>query len=290
MTIAPERHALQDHRVTSTPHHVDELLEFPDAHPYRKWWGTHWRLVELADLDVPIPSAALQPGIDQELAWLTSSLADAPSRSGDRLPRRHASIEGNAVYALSRLGFADHLGTRRLVAALIAWQWPDGGWNCDRHPDAHRSSFHESVTPAVGLATYAAQTGDTTALAAANRTAELLLEHRLFRAHGTGEPIHPSWTKLHYPPYWHYDVLQGLRLLRAVGRLGDPRAGDALDLLERARRRDGTFSGPQWSSKVQPAVLDRDAYSQVLTRRTEEILAAAGRAPSAQRQQEPTDE
>ena len=56
-----------------------------------------------------------------------------PSRSGERRPRRHASMEGNAVYAFSRLGFADHPCTRRLVEALIAWQWPDGGWNCDRH-------------------------------------------------------------------------------------------------------------------------------------------------------------
>ena len=70
MTIAPGRDALHDQRVTSTLHHVDELLQFPDVHPYRKWWGTHWRLVELADLDVPIPPAALSAGIDQEVAWL----------------------------------------------------------------------------------------------------------------------------------------------------------------------------------------------------------------------------
>ena len=136
------------------------------------------------------------------------------------------------MYAFSRLGFAHHPSTHRLVQALIEWQWPDGGWNCDRHRTAHRSSFHESVTPALGLATYARQTGDAAALAAAQRTAELLFQHRLFRVHGTGKPIHPSWTKVHYPPYWHYDVLQGLRLLHAVNRLDDQRANDALDLLQ----------------------------------------------------------
>ena len=219
----------------------------------------------------------LQAGIDQEVAWLLSTVDEPPRRIGDRLPRRHASIEGNAVYAFSRLGFAHHPSTRRLAAALIEWQWPDGGWNCDRHRTAHRSSFHESVTPALGLATYAHQTGEASALATAVRTAELLLQHRLFRVHGTGEPIHPSWTKHHYPPYWHYDVLQGLRLLRAVDRLDDPRASDALDLLASSRRRDGTFSGPQWSSKKQPAVLDRGTYSQTLTRQAQEVLEASGR-------------
>ena len=34
--------------------------------------------------------------------------------------RRHASMEGNAVFALTRLGFADHPGTRRLVSGLLS--------------------------------------------------------------------------------------------------------------------------------------------------------------------------
>jgi hypothetical protein len=140
--------------------------------------------------------------------------------------RRYGSIEGNAVYVLSRLGFADHHGTRQLVEALLDWQWPDGGWNCDRHPDAWRSSFHESAIPALALASYAEVTGDATARHAAERTTELLLEHRLFRSMTTGEPIHPSWVVLHYPAYCHYDVLQGLRVLAAVDRLSDPRAAD----------------------------------------------------------------
>jgi hypothetical protein len=267
----------QDQDVTSTRDPVEELLEFPDVHPYQKWRGTHWRLVELADLDTTILSERLQRGIDQEVAWLQSGIDDPPLGGEEGRPRRHASMQGNAVYAFCQLGFADHPSTGRLAEALIGWQWPDGGWNCDRHRTAHRSSFHESVTPAVGLAAYAQQTGDETARAAADRTAELLLQHRLFRSRRTGEPIHPSWTKLHYPPYWHYDVLQGLRLLHALDRLDDPRAGEALDLLERARRRDGTFSGTQWASKQQPAVLDRDTYRHVLTRRAQAILDAAGR-------------
>jgi hypothetical protein len=151
-------------------------LRFPDLHPYRKFWGTHWRLVELADLDTPIPPARLRAGIDQEVAWLSSTVGNHPGRSVGGLPRRHASMEGNAVYAFSRLGFVHDPSTHRLVEALIGWQWPDGGWNCDRHRTAHRSSFHESVTPGIGLASYAHQTGDAVALATAARTAELLLQ------------------------------------------------------------------------------------------------------------------
>ena len=263
--------------MTATCDPVDELLRFPDVHPYKKWWGTHWRLVELADLDTTIPPDRLQRGIDQEAAWLLSGVDDPPVGRADARPRRHASMQGNCVYAFSRLGFADHPSTGRLAEALISWQWPDGGWNCDRHRNAHRSSFHESVTPALGLAAYAHRTRDDAARAAADRTADLLLQHQLFRSRRTGEPIHPSWTKLHYPPYWHYDVLQGLRLLHALDRLDDHRAAEALDLLASGRRRDGTFSSAQWATKQQPAVLDRDTYRQVLTRRAQAILDAAGR-------------
>ncbi|WP_163544681.1 hypothetical protein [Occultella kanbiaonis] len=166
-----------------------------------------------------------------ELAWLMPGLApDRVLRVGGRA-RRHASIEGNAVYALSRLGYAGDDRTGRLVDALLDWQWPDGGWNCDRHPGAWRSSFHESAIPALGLATYAAATGAVAARRAAERTAELLLEHRLFRSTSTEEAIHPSWIVPHYPSYWHYDVLIGLRLLAAVDR---GRGGENLLLNELA--------------------------------------------------------
>jgi hypothetical protein len=203
---------------------VEQLLAFPESHPYAKWTGMHWRLVEIADAAVPVPKERLERGVSAELAWLLPGLEPRRVlRMGGRA-RRHGSIEGNALYALCRLGDVADSGTRRLVDALLDWQWPDGGWNCDRRPEAARSSFHESAIPALGLATYAHLAGDADARAAAERTAELLLEHRLFRLRSTGEPIHSSWLVLHYPAYWHYDVLQGLRLLVALDAVDDVRA------------------------------------------------------------------
>jgi hypothetical protein len=269
--------------VSSTEELVEQLLAFPLGHPpYTKWTGTHWRLVEIADSAVPVDRKRLEVAVGAELAWLLPGLEPQRVLRVAGRARRHGSIEGNAVYALSCLGFADHQGTRQLVEALLDWQWPDGGWNCDRHPDAWRSSFHESAIPALALATYAKRTGDTAARQAAERTAEILLEHQLFRSTATGEPIHSSWVVLHYPAYWHYDVLQGLRVLEAVDQLGDPRAADALDLVEHARRPNGRFSGQRWSSRAQPAAVDwgRGTDNLVLTEIAATVLAAAGR-PSA---------
>jgi len=53
--------------------------------------------------------------------------------------------------------------------------------------------------------------------------------------------INTRWLDLHYPAYWHYDVLQALLVLGRAGRLGDERANDALDLLARRRRPDGRW-------------------------------------------------
>jgi hypothetical protein len=260
---------------------VQTLLAFPDgANPYAKWWGTHWRLVALADLEVPPSTAGLDAGFERELSWLTSPVHRGRIRTVAGRTRRCASQEGNAVYSLSTLGFADDPATRSLVDSLLEWQWPDGGWNCDTRPAAHRSSFHETVTPATGLATYANLTGAEDARAAARRSAELLLEHRLFRATSTGEVIHPSWVKLHYPAYWHYDVMQGLRLLGLLGRLDDPRAADALDVVERARRPNGRFSGPAWWNSTTKDAVDwgRGTDNEMLNVRAASVLRAAGRA------------
>ena len=257
---------------------VAQLLAFPSQHPYAKWTGTHWRLVEIADSGMPVDRVQLDPGVDAELNWLLPGLEPERTPLIAGRARRHGSIEGNAVYALTRLGYADHPGTRRLVDALLDWQWPDGGWNCDRRPEATRSSFHESAIPALGLACYAGVTNDETARGAAERTAELLLHQRLVRSRSTGQPIHPSWTVLHYPSHWHYDVLQGLRLLAAVDRLTDPRAADALDVIEAARRPDG-FASRRWSTSRQPAAVDwgRGTHNPMLNEIASTVLVAAGR-------------
>jgi hypothetical protein len=73
-----------------------------------------------------------------------------------------------------------------------------------------------SLPPALGLHEYWRATGVTRAQEAAARTAELLLSHRLFRSLSDGEVIDRRLLALHYPPYWHYDLLQALLVLSRV--------------------------------------------------------------------------
>ena len=54
-----------------------------------------------------------------------------------------------------------------------------------------------------------------------------------------GTIIEPSWAQLHYPLYWRYDVLGGLKGLAEVGMATDERCVAALDLLESLELPDG---------------------------------------------------
>jgi hypothetical protein len=81
---------------------------------YDKWLGAHWALAALADL---------------------------------------GSQQGNALWYLITLGLADGR-TGGLAERLLLWQWPDGGWNCDRRPGASKSSFYETLLPMRGLAAH----------------------------------------------------------------------------------------------------------------------------------------
>jgi hypothetical protein len=215
-------------------------LDDQTLHPYKKWDGAHWRLVELVELeataDERVPEAA-----NRVLDWLTSDRHRSSIRAIDGLTRVHASQEGNALVVCCALGMHDDPRVEQLADGLIRWQWPDGGWNCDPSATGRRSSFHESLIPMHGLYEYGAEE-------AASRTAELLLDHRLFRSKSTGESIHPEWLRLHHPPFWHYDVLHALLVLRRMGRLADPRTPDALDVLRQRRLKDGRWrAGGSWA-------------------------------------------
>ena len=252
--------------------------------PYRKWTGAHWRLVSLAELAAPANDPRVAATAEQVLAWIVDGLKKPP-RVVNGIPRSHASIHGNALGACTRLGLAGDDRTRRLAEAIISWQWPDGGWNCDNLADGHRSSFHESLRTAWGLQEYATATGHASAREAAERAVELFLQHRVYRRGGTGPPINTRWLTTPYPSYWHYDLLSALVVVARGGRCTDPRAADAVDLLEKKRRPDGRWNAQaQWwrtaGDKKPPEVVDWGRAGEpnlMVTLNALRVLRAAGR-------------
>jgi hypothetical protein len=268
--------ALLDSELVRTLSHDD------GRHPYTKWTGGHWRVVALVELGVPERHEGARQALDAALGWL-----DGPGHRKpiivDGLRRLHGSQEGNALWAAARLGRLKERRVIRLVDTLIEAQWPDGGWNCDRKLEATHSSFHESFAPVVGLAAYAERTGDERAHAAAARGAEFFLRHNVFCSERTGQPW-PKLEQLRYPPYWHYDALVGLTVLRRSVGLADSRVERALTLLEGKRRPDGLWraDGRWWKppgrqgSNVESVSWNRRG-DELLSVRALAALAAAGR-------------
>lgn len=219
------------------------------GHPYKKWGGAHWRLVSLVELGVP-PHERVLAAVEPVLAWLTGDGHRKRIPVINGLTRRCGSQEGNALAVCCRLGLASDPRVELLATSLAGWQWPDGGWNCDKKATGRRSSFNESLPPMWGLHEYWLATGAAWAREAADRTAELFLEHDLFRALATGDPIHDGWLVQHYPPFWHYEAPQALLILSRMDKLDDPRAADGLGVLEGLQRPDGTWhKGPSWWKK-----------------------------------------
>jgi hypothetical protein len=225
------------------------------ARPYRKWTGAHWRLVSLVELGIP---AGYGPAV----------------RAAE------------AVLDCCRLGMAGDERVARLVEHLVAGQWPDGGWNCDRRPEVHRSSVHETLPALWGLHEYAAATGDGRSRKAATAAAEVLLARHVVFAGGTDRPLHRSVVDLHHPPYWHYDVLQALVVLDRAGCRDDPRTDRARLVVAGKQRKDGGWRAvrPWWrppgSTGLVEAVDWGDVAHQMVTLNALRVTApAAGTTP-----------
>jgi len=167
--------------------------------------------------------------------------------------RRCASQQGNTLYAIVTLGLAD-ARTEQLVERLLPWQWPDGGWNCDKDPSADTSSFMESLTPMRGLAAFARSSGNAKARAAVERAARIFLDRELCKRRSDGRIIRREFVELHYPLYWHYDILGGLKVMNEAGMIRDRRCAFALDALAAKQLPDGGFPAEARHYKVSRAI------------------------------------
>ncbi len=239
---------------------------------YYKWQGIHWVLASLADLGYPEGDETLHPIRDRVLElWLRPTVfqefeatSKAAAYRGTGVPimegryRRCASQQGNALYSMLTLGIADERADA-LAERLLHWQWPDGGWNCDRRPAADTSSFMETRLPTMGLDAYAHAKGSASAAEAVRRASEVFLRRRLFKRVSDGRVIHPEFTRLHYPLYYHYDVLGGLKAMAAISRIRDPRCADALDLLEAKELPDGGWPAERRYYKVRAKTFEAGA-------------------------------
>lgn len=265
-------------------------------HPYSKWVGAHWVLAILADLGYPAGDQDLIPLREQVYNYFFSGTRENPTHKrriiySRGLVRACASIEGNAIYALLKLGLSDSL-TEGLVKLVCGWQWPDGGWNCDRRPNASHSSFHETLIPLRALNLYTQLSGDPIVRRVVQNSAEVFLQRRMYRRLTDNEVIDPHFLDLHYPYYWHYNILFGLKVMAEIGCIDDPRCQEALTLLQSKQLPDGGFAAEKRfytvtdrptsnRSLVNWGVTSVNKSNEWITAEALGVLTAAGRFSAA---------
>jgi hypothetical protein len=206
-----------------------------------KWTSTTYTLLHLLWLGLPPGNPAAHRGCEQLWRW----------RARWRVP------ETCIVSMLVRITSGHGYGAGDLddmVAYLIDQQLADGGWNCATLTDKRKhSSFHTSIQALEALDGYAVAGGQIDVAEPIRRGREFFLAHRLFRSHRTGEVAIRASTRFPAFPEWHFDVLRGLEHFAfSDGVLRDERLGDAVDVVRRARRKDGRwptyagYPGRQW--------------------------------------------
>lgn len=219
--------------------HQDPTGTWANAIYSPKWISTTYTLLLLRRLGLPPGNQAALRGCEQ--LWSESGV-----NGGVVLPRSTSAADicvGGMFVALATYFRYPDDQIDLVVDWTLDQQLGDGGWNCrtTRSGSSH-GSYHTSITVLEMLAQLENTGYDDPALeTAAAKGREFFLAHRLYKSHRTGEISHPTYTKLSFPPRWHYDVLRGLDYFQAVDAPWDGRLEDALELLGDKRRSDGKW-------------------------------------------------
>ncbi len=217
-----------------------------------KWRATVWALILLAELGLPGDNPSIRAGCeyflkiigDQDRSWPPPKYPDDDVR-GWRLAWEPC-VTGNMARTLATFGYGDDPRVRDMFDWLVRYQRDDGGWNCEtedwRDGEAvHHSSFMSTIEPLWAFSSLDRQRWPKGGKEAVERGCEFLLMHRLYKSDKTGKVIRDEWTHLHFPMFYFYDILHGLRVVSALGLGGDERTRDARDLLLSKRLPDGTW-------------------------------------------------
>ncbi|MCL2640943.1 MAG: hypothetical protein FWD53_08880 [Phycisphaerales bacterium] len=198
-----------------------------------KWTSTTYTLLLLRDMGIPRNTPACHHAAAQIL-------------NGKITPETWENLDLciSGMYLALLTYFNVHNNqTENIVHQLLKQQLPDGGWNCQqRKRTVHHSSLHTTINVLDGLTDYAElhRKKNTKVAKPIAHAHEFILQHRLFKSDKTNQIIHPTFTKLAFPPRWHWDILRGLTLLRRLN-IRDNRMQDAIDLLRSKRLPTGQW-------------------------------------------------
>jgi len=207
-----------------------------------KWISTHYTILDLKNLAISQDNKEIRQSLSQVIQKLKG-------QDGGIFPfgaEKKSDVCVNGMF----LNYASYFGTREddlksIVDFLLTEHMKDGGFNCNSNGiGAIHSSVHSTISVLEGILEYAGN-GNTYRLDelqdSADKARTFLLQHRLFRSDRSGKIIDRRMLMLSYPSRWRYDLLRALDYFHFAGVKYDPRMQDALDILNKKRRKDNKW-------------------------------------------------
>ena len=207
-----------------------------------KWISTHYTILDLKNLAISQDNKEIRQSLSHVIQKLKG-------QDGGIFPfgaENKSDVCVNGMF----LNYASYFGTREddlksIVDFLLTEHMKDGGFNCNSNGiGAIHSSVHSTISVLEGILEYAGN-GNTYRLDelqdSADKARTFLLQHRLFRSDRSGKIIDRRMLMLSYPSRWRYDLLRALDYFHFAGVKYDPRMQDALDILNKKRRKDNKW-------------------------------------------------
>lgn len=207
-----------------------------------KWISSHYTLLDLKHLGIAPDNAPIR----QSIQWVTRNLKgnDGGISPFGNPPKCDVCVNGMFLNYASYFRI-DQEELKSIVDFLLDEWMGDGGFNCcSNGSGAVHSSLHSTISCLEGITEYLGngytyREEELRAVAAAGE--EFILLHRLFRSDHTGQIIDKKMLMLSYPSRWRYDILRGLDYFCAAGWHYDERMSDAIAVLQKKRRSDGSW-------------------------------------------------
>jgi len=221
---------------------------FPEDCYWPKWSSTVWNLILLGEVGI-IPNHPsvvagceflLDTAMSQDKSWPPKNQSDPESYRLLWEP----CVTGNMARTLTVFGYGRDSRVRSMFEFLVETQLPDGGWNCEFGEwgvKINHSSFMSTIEPLWAFSALDRSLWPQGSEEVVERAAEFMLKHRLYKSDRTGKVIDEEWTRVHFPLFYFYDILHGLRVLADLGYGGDERVSDALQLIKQKQLADGTW-------------------------------------------------
>ncbi len=219
-----------------------------------KWTCTHYVLFELVQLGIDPDNAESRASASLLLDFPAGK--DGGINYARTVEYSDVCINGMILNIFCYFCIND-ARVRSVIDFLLAVQMGDGGWNCEYHHGARKSSLHTTIAVLEGLSRFLAL-GDpyrTREIEVASASGfEFILKHELYKISTTGEVIKDEFLKFCFPVRWKYDILRCLDYFQSEKVAYDPRMGDALALVTAGLRRNGYVSAYSQPGKVYPEV------------------------------------